>query len=49
MYWGYRDQWDEGGTSEGSCFMWVCVCVWANKFMMMRLEYVEEYDLCKNE
>lgn len=27
----------------------VCGCVWANELLMMRLEYVEEYDLCKNE
>jgi len=26
----------------------ICGCVWAN-ILVMRLEYVEEYDLCKNE
>jgi hypothetical protein len=26
----------------------VCGCVWANTLLMMRLEYVEVYDLCKN-
>jgi hypothetical protein len=27
----------------------VCGCVWVNILLMMRLEYVKEYDLCKNE
>jgi hypothetical protein len=44
MYWGYCDQWNEGGTSGGRGYIWVCL---GKQIVHDELEYVKEYDLCK--